>query len=75
MEDDGEVEFSAAQIAEEPILKFFAYKHLQNEIMRETSKAFAGLAFLVMQLRRSAERSASLRKLLEGKDCAVRAVL
>jgi hypothetical protein len=73
--EDEEVEFSAGQIAEEPILKFFAYKHLQNEIMQSVSKSFAALAFLVMQLRRSAERSAALRKLLEGKDCAVRAVL
>jgi hypothetical protein len=66
---------SQAQISEEPILKFFAYKHLSNELLREVSASFSALAHVVMQLPRGAERAAALRKLLEAKDCAVRAAL
>ena len=42
---------------------------------RAPSKMFADVAIECMQLPRSAERSVALRKLLEGKDAAVRAAL
>jgi len=61
-------------IAEEPILRFFAYSHLPPHL-QTWSKLFADLAVELMQLPRSAERAVALRKLLEGKDAAVRASL
>jgi len=60
---------------EEPILKFFAYEHLPAHL-QEHSRPWCELARkLVDTLPRNAERSTALRKLLEGKDAAVRAAL
>jgi hypothetical protein len=60
---------------DEPILKFFAYAHLPEKL-QEVSKPFFDLAdHLVATLPRCAERTVALRKLLEGKDAAVRAAL
>ena len=57
------------------ILQFFEYKHLP-EHLQEVSKPFADLANdVLMKLPSNSERSAGLRKLLEAKDCAVRAKL
>ena len=42
---------------EDPIMQFFAFDHLPEN------------------LRQVSQRAAALRKLLEAKDCAVRAVL
>ncbi len=59
----------------EPILKYFTYEHLKPEL-QEVSKPFCDLAnLLIEKLPPSAERATSLRKLLEGKDAAVRAAL
>lgn len=59
----------------EPLLQFFTYAHLPAHL-GEISKPFAELARgLVSSLPRNPERTTALRKLLEAKDCAVRAVL
>jgi hypothetical protein len=59
----------------EGLLKFFAYDHLKPEY-QIISKPFGELAtWIVATLPRSAERTVALRKLLEAKDCAVRASL
>ncbi len=59
----------------EPILQFFAHAHLPGRL-REVSAPFGELAvWIEAELPRNAERSAALRKLLEAKDCAVRAML
>lgn len=59
----------------EPILKFFEYKHLPPHL-QEFSRPWCELAErLVATLPRNAERTVALRKLLEGKDAAVRAAL
>lgn len=59
----------------EPILQYFTYAHLP-EHLRTTSGWFAALAYWVVDnLPRNAERTVALRKLLEGKDAAVRARL
>lgn len=56
-----------------PILEFFAFAHLPP-FLQEISKPFAELAFnMANTLPHSAEVSAGLRKLLEAKDCMVRA--
>jgi len=57
------------------MMQFFAYEHLPPDLQR-VSKAFHALASaVVMHLPRCPERTVALRKLLEGKDAAVRAVL
>ena len=59
----------------EPMLQFFEYAHLP-EHLQEVSKDFAVLArIIVATLPRNPERTVALRKLLEAKDCAVRASL
>ncbi len=59
----------------EPMLQFFEYEHLP-EILRNVSRPFGELAKdIVETLPRNPERTAALRKLLEAKDCAVRAKL
>jgi hypothetical protein len=59
----------------DPILRFFEYDHLPDEL-KAISRPFGDLAaWLVDNLPRNAERSVALRKLLEAKDAAVRAGL
>lgn len=56
--------------------RLFAYDHLPEGQLRETSLRCARLAeVMVEQLPDSPEMSAGLRKLLEAKDCFVRAAL
>ena len=60
---------------EYPILRWFTYDHLPADL-QEVSAPFAELAYnLSSSLRYCAETSTALRKLLEAKDCAVRAAL
>lgn len=66
------LEFSPDQIANEPILRFFHYGHLPPAL-RSISEPFCEMAEKLLTLPRNAERSTALRKLLEAKDCAVRA--
>lgn len=55
------------------IMKFFEYAHLP-EHLQVVSEPFCSLAgWIVANLEDGAERSVCLRKLLEAKDCAVRA--
>jgi hypothetical protein len=59
----------------ERMLQFFAYEHLP-EHLQAVSKSFCEMAEnMVETLPRNPERTAGLRKLLEAKDCAVRALL
>lgn len=58
----------------EHIMQFFAHGHLPPDLA-EVSKPFGELAELVhARLPRNPERSTALRKLLEAKDAAVRAL-
>jgi hypothetical protein len=59
---------------QEFLLQFFAYDHLP-EYLQAISRPFGALAEELMKLPRNAERTVALRKLLEAKDCAVRAAL
>lgn len=57
------------------ILKHFAWAHLP-EWLQPTSRAVADLALsMVLSLKDGPELTAGLRKLLEAKDCFVRAAL
>lgn len=59
-----------------PIMKYFDAEHLKPGPLRETSLLVCQLAStLDASIPDSAEKSAGLRKLLEAKDCFVRAVL
>jgi hypothetical protein len=61
--------------ASEPLLQFFAYEHLPDRL-QAVSRPFGDLARqIVGTLPRNPERTVALRKLLESKDCAVRALL
>ncbi len=55
--------------------QFFTYAHLP-EHLRAVSKPFADLAQrLVETLPENEEREQAMRKLMEAKDCAVRAMI
>lgn len=59
----------------DPILQFFQYEHLPEELAA-ASRPFGLLAGdIVATLPRNPERTVALRKLLEAKDAAVRAKL
>ena len=61
-------------VKEEAIMKYFAYKHLPP-FLQVISRPWCDLALTTLSLPKSAERAVALRKLLEGKDAAVRAAL
>jgi len=65
---------TAPSVPDEPMLQFFAYDHLPPNL-QAVSAPFRELAQTIVTLPRNPERTAALRKLLEAKDCAVRALL
>lgn len=58
----------------EALLKFFVYEHLPEKL-QEISRPFAELARTMAERLDGPELTAGLRKLLEAKDCMVRAAL
>lgn len=57
------------------LLQFFTYEHLP-ENLQAVSRPFAVLAHQIVEtLPWNPERTTALRKLLEAKDCAVRALI
>lgn len=58
----------------EHIAQFFTFAHLPPHLAA-VSRPFAELAVKVLELPRNPERTVALRKLLEAKDAAVRAVV
>lgn len=58
-----------------PIMKFFAFDHLPERLQEVSRQFHATATWMEQNLPNSAEKSAGLRKLLEAKDCAVRAAL
>lgn len=59
----------------DPLFRFFRYDHLPSHL-QPTSRYYHELAAVLIQtIPPSAERTVALRKLLESKDAAVRAVL
>ena len=58
-----------------PIMRYFGYEHLPVEL-QPVSRAVCDLANVMDQLLLDGpEKSAGLRKLLEAKDCLVRAAI
>lgn len=69
------ISFSGDARLLDSLLQFFNFDHLP-EHLQAISKPFHELAHqIVISLPRNSERAAALRKLLEAKDCAVRAYL
>lgn len=59
----------------EHIIQFFAYEHLPPHL-QAVSRPFGEMAKTIVEtLPRNPERDVALRKLLEAKDAAVRALL
>jgi hypothetical protein len=58
----------------EAILRFFEFEHLPSDL-QEISRPFAELAHRMAEQLDGPELTAGLRKLLESKDCMVRAAL
>jgi hypothetical protein len=62
-------------IGTDRMMQFFAYDHLPQHL-QAVSKPFGDLAEkIVTTYPANAERTAGLRKLLEAKDCIVRAAI
>lgn len=62
-------------IEDEPMLRWFSYQHLPARL-QEASRGFYELASeIALTIPPGPERTVSLRKLLEAKDAAVRAVV
>lgn len=60
---------------QEFLIQFFEFSHLP-EHLQEVSRPFGEMANRIVEtLPRNPERTTALRKLLEAKDCAVRALL
>ena len=60
---------------ESPIMKYFEYSHLPEKLQDVSSGICVLAARMDADLPPSAEKSAGLRKLLEAKDCFVRAAI
>jgi len=60
-------------LMQDRMLQFFAFEHLPDHL-KEVSRPFGATAeWIVQNLPANPERTVALRKLLEAKDCAVRA--
>jgi hypothetical protein len=57
------------------LLQFFKYEHLPAHLQQVSTPFFILAHDLCVHLPDNPERTTALRKLLEAKDCAVRAVL
>jgi len=70
-----EIEGIANKASPEPISQFFTYTHLPA-FLQEVSKPFSDMHDEILNnIPHNPERKVALRKLLEAKDAAVRAVL
>lgn len=62
-------------VMQDPMLQFFEYRHLPADLQNVSSHFCVVAEWMCLHLPRNPERTVSLRKLLEAKDCAVRAQL
>ncbi len=58
-----------------PLMQFFEFGHLPEHLQVVSAKFYELACRIDTILPVNAEKTTSLRKLLEAKDCAVRAVL
>lgn len=57
------------------VFRHFAYAHLPERLQAVSRRFYELAEFIVLNVPRNPERTVALRKILEGKDCAVRAAL
>lgn len=69
------VTYPQTAISKTPIMRFFNYIHLPEALQRISRLVYSLARQMDQELPDSAEKSAGLRKLLEAKDCFVRANL
>lgn len=75
MNKEGHLSFSSKVRAHNPLMKYFEYEHLPANL-QAISKPICELAKLMdEQIEMGPEKDAAFRKLLEAKDCFVRASL
>lgn len=60
---------------ENKIMKYFEYKHLPEHLQKISAPLCEVAIEMDNTIENSAEKTAGLRKLLEAKDCLVRAAL
>ena len=65
----------ASPVAFTPIVRYFDYKHLPENLHEIGRDMLVMAKSMDQRLPDCAEKSAGLRKLLEAKDCFVRAAL
>lgn len=58
-----------------PIMKYFEFAHLPPHLQAVSGEVYTLACSMDTNLPDGAEKSAGLRKLLEAKDCFVRAAL
>ena len=63
------------QVETQRLLRFFEYDHLPPRLQQAAAPCHAIAHSLMRRLPPSTETNVGLRKLLEAKDCFVRAVL
>lgn len=74
-------DFDAKKEAPEPLMQFFEWWHTPRDRLHDAAVTQTGNAFhtaaknVVAILPRNAERTVALRKLLEARDCAMRAAV
>lgn len=66
---------SEQQKSEHTLMQFFQYSHLPEHLQKVSSQFYPLAEFIQTSLPVGAEQTTALRKLLEAKDCAVRAAL
>lgn len=72
----GPVYFSVAAKEQDPILRFLEPNPNLPANLQAAAEIFSGVALQILErCERSAERTMALRKLLEAKDCTIRAML
>jgi hypothetical protein len=57
------------------LMQFFAFEHLPEHLQEASRPFHATATWIIQNLPSNPERTVALRKLLEAKDCAVRARL
>ncbi len=68
--------FTSEEIRQDDVLQYFGYTHLTNEALQAASEPFARMARdIIDHLPRCPQRTLALNRLVEAKDCAVRAAM
>lgn len=75
MADEKQLAYERDHKPAENLLKFFAYEHLPPQLQKVSAQFAALASWIAANLPPGPERTVSLRKLLEAKDCAVRTML